>query len=191
VGEDNVFVFGLDAEGAAALRAGGYHPRARYEAEPELKLALDMIRGGHFSPGDPGRYAALVEDLLARDPYPSTARCASTPSASGARARCRTSSRRGTADGRQASAHRRPRPATRKPHTCGRTGGRVAGGGQDPGLMWEGLRAPTPKPRLPGWKPLPVAACRRQLAAGGTKRDTEGGAGRRSCCGPQAEGCNL
>ncbi len=69
VGADNVFVFGLDAEGAAALRAGGYNPRARYEAEPELKLALDMIRGGHFSPGDPGRYAELVEDLLARDPY--------------------------------------------------------------------------------------------------------------------------
>ncbi|HHQ42745.1 MAG TPA: glycogen/starch/alpha-glucan phosphorylase [Chromatiales bacterium] len=69
VGADNVFVFGLDAEGAAALRAGGYNPRARYEAEPELKLALDMIRGGHFSPGDPGRYAGLVEGLLARDPY--------------------------------------------------------------------------------------------------------------------------
>ncbi len=69
VGEGNVFTFGLDADAAAALRANGYHPRARYEAEPELKLALDMIRGGHFSPGEPDRYAALVESLLARDRY--------------------------------------------------------------------------------------------------------------------------
>ena len=64
VGEDNIFIFGLNAEEANALRQGGaYDPRAVIGANPSLKRALDMISTGVFSPDDPHRYHALVQAL--------------------------------------------------------------------------------------------------------------------------------
>ena len=68
VGPDNVFIFGLTAEEAAARRAH-HDPRAVYQADPELRRVLDMIAGGAFSPGEPGRFAPLVDALLGGDPY--------------------------------------------------------------------------------------------------------------------------
>ena len=38
--------------------------------EPEARRALDLIASGHFSPGEPGRYAPIIEALLTHgDPY--------------------------------------------------------------------------------------------------------------------------
>jgi starch phosphorylase len=68
VGADNIFVFGLTAEEAAARRAH-HDPRALYRADPELERTLDMIAGGAFSPGEPGRFAPLVDALLGGDRY--------------------------------------------------------------------------------------------------------------------------
>jgi starch phosphorylase len=64
VGADNIFTFGLTAEGVAAQRAAGYDPRAIYESNAELRLALDMIRDGYFSLDEPSRYAPIVNALL-------------------------------------------------------------------------------------------------------------------------------
>ena len=65
VGEDNLFFFGLTADEVAAHRDRGYRPADTIRAEPELAHALDLIAGGHFSPGDRDRYRPLV-DLLTR-----------------------------------------------------------------------------------------------------------------------------
>ena len=64
VGDDNIFIFGLQSHEVAAQRAAGYHPLRLYEANPRLKGVLDAIAGGAFSPEEPGRYRGLVDALL-------------------------------------------------------------------------------------------------------------------------------
>ena len=48
VGDDNIFIFGLDAREVAALKSSGYNPWNHYHANNELKWALDMIASGYF-----------------------------------------------------------------------------------------------------------------------------------------------
>ena len=69
VGPDNFFLFGLTADEVADLKAQGYHPGALYEANGELKEAIDMIRSGVFSRGDRDLFQPLVNELLNRDEY--------------------------------------------------------------------------------------------------------------------------
>ena len=69
IGEDDLFVFGLRTERVAELRALGYDPRAIVGTNAQLRAVLDAIGGGAFSPGEPGRYRALVDGLLNTDPY--------------------------------------------------------------------------------------------------------------------------
>jgi starch phosphorylase len=64
VGSDNMFIFGLNVDQAAALRAGGYDPRKIYENNAVLREALDMIRDGFFSPNEPDCYRPLIGSLL-------------------------------------------------------------------------------------------------------------------------------
>jgi starch phosphorylase len=69
VGAENFFLFGLTAEEVAGRKAAGYSPRSLYEANPELREAIDQIGGGFFSPGDRALFQPLVDSLLARDEY--------------------------------------------------------------------------------------------------------------------------
>jgi starch phosphorylase len=64
VGAENIFIFGLKAEEAAARRASGYQPRAEVERNAELKLTLDLIDSGHFSPDRPDEAKSVVARLL-------------------------------------------------------------------------------------------------------------------------------
>ncbi len=64
VGADNIFIFGNTMPEVEALRMRGYDPRKHYESNAELKLALDQIREGFFSPGEAGRYQALFDTLV-------------------------------------------------------------------------------------------------------------------------------
>ncbi len=64
VGRDNIFIFGLDADGAHNLRTAGYDPKEFYSGNPELKRVVDMISGGFFSPDDPLRYKPVIDNLL-------------------------------------------------------------------------------------------------------------------------------
>jgi len=64
VGRDNIFIFGLNADEVAALKERGYNPRDHYSHQPELKLALDMIAGGAFSPGNPDLFKPIADALL-------------------------------------------------------------------------------------------------------------------------------
>lgn len=69
VGLDNFFTFGLTVEEVAAANTRGRTPRARYEANPELREAIDQIRSGLFSRGDASLFRPIVDGLLERDEY--------------------------------------------------------------------------------------------------------------------------
>jgi len=66
VGDDNIFIFGLSAAEVAASHRAGYNPWDIYNANIELRRALDMIAGGHFSPDASGRFRPLFDALTAQ-----------------------------------------------------------------------------------------------------------------------------
>ena len=63
VGEDNIFIFGLNTREVAALNNSGYNPWDYYHANGELKWALDMIASGYFSPEQADRFQPIVNNL--------------------------------------------------------------------------------------------------------------------------------
>jgi starch phosphorylase len=70
VGAENMFIFGLTADEAAARRAAGYSPRREVEANPELQGTLDLIASGFFSPGRPDDARQVIDRLLSEgEPY--------------------------------------------------------------------------------------------------------------------------
>ncbi|RMG12584.1 MAG: glycogen/starch/alpha-glucan phosphorylase [Planctomycetota bacterium] len=70
VGDENLFIFGLEAHEVRELRTSGYDPRALVDADPRLAAVLEAIAGGIFSPNEPRRFASLVEEgLLAWDTF--------------------------------------------------------------------------------------------------------------------------
>ena len=69
VGKDNIFIFGLTTPEAISLRKSGYRPMDYYYRLPELKTVLDQISSGMFSPGNPGLFQPLVDNLLNSDYY--------------------------------------------------------------------------------------------------------------------------
>jgi starch phosphorylase len=64
VGAENVFIFGLTAQEAAARRAAGYQPRHELDANSDLKKTLELIESGFFSPERPHDAQAVVDRLL-------------------------------------------------------------------------------------------------------------------------------
>ncbi|MDQ7982070.1 glycogen/starch/alpha-glucan phosphorylase [Paraburkholderia sp. SARCC-3016] len=64
VGRENIFIFGHTADEVDNLRATGYRPRQLYEDDPELRVALDQIRTGFFSPDDPLRFSDIFHTLV-------------------------------------------------------------------------------------------------------------------------------
>ena len=69
VGQENFFLFGLTEEQVVRRQREGYRPREIYQANPELKEALDLIARGFFSPEDRDLFAPLVSSLLTEDRY--------------------------------------------------------------------------------------------------------------------------
>ena len=70
VGEENIFIFGLDVEEIQATKAAGYDPWRYYHDNPELKQAIDMIDSGFFCPLTPNLFRPLMDSLLhTGDPY--------------------------------------------------------------------------------------------------------------------------
>ena len=69
VGHENFFLFGLTADEVHAVKQGGYEPRAVYDANPELREAIDLIASGAFTNGDRELFRPLVDSLLTRDEY--------------------------------------------------------------------------------------------------------------------------
>ena len=69
VGPENFFLFGLTADEVPAVKRAGYTPRTIYEAQPELREAIDLVSAGVFSNGDRELFRPLVDALLTRDDY--------------------------------------------------------------------------------------------------------------------------
>jgi glycogen phosphorylase len=67
VGDDNIFIFGLDAHEVEAERAKGIDMTATISASPLLREVLDELGSGVFSPDDPGRYRGIVDVLTHHD----------------------------------------------------------------------------------------------------------------------------
>jgi len=64
VGADNIFIFGLTAEEAAARRAHGYYPIELARNNAELGEVLRQVSDGFFSPGELRRFAPVVDALI-------------------------------------------------------------------------------------------------------------------------------
>ncbi|MBN1104420.1 MAG: glycogen/starch/alpha-glucan phosphorylase [Deltaproteobacteria bacterium] len=69
VGAENFFLFGMTAEEVNDVKVRGYHPRGCYEANADLRDAIDLIGSGFFSAGDPNLFKPLVDSLLNHDEY--------------------------------------------------------------------------------------------------------------------------
>lgn len=70
VGDENIFIFGLEVEQVADLYARGYDPRAVLNEDPELAALLDWLRSDYFTPEQPGVLSPVVDSLVeGGDPY--------------------------------------------------------------------------------------------------------------------------
>jgi starch phosphorylase len=63
VGNDNMFLFGMRTEEVAARRTT-YNSKAIVSADPEIALALDMIKRNVFSLLEPGLFEPILRNLL-------------------------------------------------------------------------------------------------------------------------------
>ena len=65
VGDDNIYIFGLDVVQVETMRKAGYNPHAFMPEGSRLKHALDLIASGFFCPEDKALFQPLV-DLITR-----------------------------------------------------------------------------------------------------------------------------
>ena len=63
VGDDNIFIFGLRTE-EVAQRRPTYSSMAIYQADPEIRRAINMIRRNVFSLLSPGVFEPIIRNLL-------------------------------------------------------------------------------------------------------------------------------
>ncbi|KAM9344919.1 glycogen phosphorylase, brain form [Symphorus nematophorus] len=68
-GEENLFIFGMRVTDVEELDRKGYNAREFYQRLPELKLAVDQIQNGFFSPTEPGLFRDLIHMLLNHDRF--------------------------------------------------------------------------------------------------------------------------
>ena len=70
MGEENIFIFGLNVDEVAALWAKGYKPWNYYQADEELRAVIDWLGSDYFTPGEHGVFSLVHDSLLAGgDPY--------------------------------------------------------------------------------------------------------------------------
>jgi starch phosphorylase len=70
VGDDNMFIFGLQVEEVAQLHLNGYSPQEVLNKDSELAAILDWLRSDTFTPEQPGALSPVVDSLIeGGDPY--------------------------------------------------------------------------------------------------------------------------
>ncbi len=67
VGDENIFIFGLTADKVDQMKSQGYDPRLYYDANEELRQAVDMIGNGFFSRDQPDLFRPIVDALFSRN----------------------------------------------------------------------------------------------------------------------------
>lgn len=69
VEKENMFLFGMTANEIDALKLKGYNPMDYYNKNSELKLCIDLINDGYFSPRNPNEFKGIVDSWLKEDKY--------------------------------------------------------------------------------------------------------------------------
>jgi starch phosphorylase len=71
VGQENIFLFGLQVEEIRKMRErGSYHPLTYYHRNPDIRRLMDTFASGLFCPDEPSRFRWIYESVLDRgDPY--------------------------------------------------------------------------------------------------------------------------
>jgi starch phosphorylase len=69
VGDENFFLFGMSEPEVEALWARGYKPAEFYQADDNLRRALDLIASGAFSGGNRSTFEPIVSNLLYDDRF--------------------------------------------------------------------------------------------------------------------------
>jgi glycogen phosphorylase len=69
VDPSNFFTFGKTEVEVSSLCITGYEPQACYEADSDLRAAIDAVADGLFSAGDKNRFRPLLNSLLQHDEY--------------------------------------------------------------------------------------------------------------------------
>jgi len=69
VGEENFFLFGLDASQVGQMRHAGYEPTRVLAHDDELRAALELLDSGLFAHGERGLFSDLTANLRHADPY--------------------------------------------------------------------------------------------------------------------------
>lgn len=70
VGDDNIFIFGLDVDEVTAMDEAGYRPWDYYYGNEDLRAVVDWIGSNYFASGEPGVLKPLRDSLLeGGDPY--------------------------------------------------------------------------------------------------------------------------
>lgn len=69
VGDENIFIFGLNAVEVAQQRRQGYDPGSYYHNVPQIRRVLDALRTNRFSPQEPGLFSWVADSLTQQDEY--------------------------------------------------------------------------------------------------------------------------
>ncbi len=70
VGDDNIFIFGMDAAEVTRLSAErSYRPKAVYDADPQLRGVIDRLVDGNYLGVDTNEFREIYDRLLYDDHY--------------------------------------------------------------------------------------------------------------------------
>lgn len=69
VGEENFFLFGLNAAQVEETKRNGYNPYFIYENNEELREAINLLTSGFLSGGDTELFRPIADNLKWSDPY--------------------------------------------------------------------------------------------------------------------------
>ena len=69
MGHENIFIFGMTVDEVEALKKRGYNAWDYYNKLPEAKQCIDQIKGGFFSPNNPGEFNDIGDVLMKYDRF--------------------------------------------------------------------------------------------------------------------------
>ncbi|KAE9542723.1 hypothetical protein AGLY_002634 [Aphis glycines] len=69
MGDENIFIFGMNVDEVELLKRKGYNAYTYYESIPELKQCVDQIQNGFFSPNNHDEFKDIVDVLLKWDRF--------------------------------------------------------------------------------------------------------------------------
>jgi starch phosphorylase len=69
VGQENFFLFGMNAEEASQALQDGHAPEGYLRANDELRAAIELLDSGMFSHGDRALFRDLTLNLTCHDPF--------------------------------------------------------------------------------------------------------------------------